>query len=195
MGSEYKVEKFTVITLIWIAILSVALTIFWDLFALFLPPVASCTQNVSSVIPTPGVELMGGPFLMLIIIMGLTRVPYMRKHLTITSLVYLYVTSLAVAYFANFNHPWGVDGGFVFIKLMGPEQQVKYIPDFVAPSGRLVEVLHYGVGNIIEIPWIDLTPNIIWHFLLVALFSGMSIGLASLFRRRWIDVEIGRAHV
>ncbi|MBS7612097.1 hypothetical protein KEJ27_07855 [Candidatus Bathyarchaeota archaeon] len=190
MGSEYKVEKLTAATLIWVTVLSVVLTVFWDLFALFLPPIASCTQNVSSVIPTPGVELMGGPFLMLIIIMGLIRIPYMRGYLTTANLVYLYVTSLAVAYFANFNHPWGVDGGFVFIKLMGPEQQVKYIPDFVAPSGRLVETLHYGVGSIVEMPWIDLTPNIIWHFLLVALFGGMGIGLASLFRRRWIDVEM-----
>lgn len=190
MDGEYKVDELKNITLIWIAILSIALTVFWDLFALFLPPVASCTQNVSSVIPTPGVELMGGPFLVLIIVMGLIRIPRMRKYFTTANLAYLYVTSLAVSYFANFNHPWGVDGGFVFIKLMGPEQQVKYIPDFVAPSGRIVEILHYGVGNIFEIPWIDLTPNIIWHFLLVALFGGISIGLASIFRKKWIDVEM-----
>lgn len=183
-------QSFKAITLIWVAALAIVLTVFWDLWTLFLPPIATCTQNVSSVIPTPGVELMGGPFLMLIIIMGLIRLPLVRKYLTTTNLVYLYVTTLAVSYFANFNHPWGVDGGFVFIKLMGPESQVRHIPDFVAPSGRLLEILYYGVGVVQNIPWIDMASTIIWHFLLVALFGCMSIGLASIFRRRWVDIEM-----
>jgi len=79
-------------TLILLAILSAGLTVFWVVFTVFLPTIATCTQNVSNLINAPGVELMGGPFIMFLFAMVLMRVPSIRRHLTTTNLVYLYVT-------------------------------------------------------------------------------------------------------
>lgn len=47
-----------------------------------------------------------------------------------------------------------------------------------------------GTGSITAIPWDALFPTVIWYFLLVALFGGMSIGVASIFRRQWVDIEL-----
>jgi len=90
MKQEIREEAISPLTLLLMAILSVGLTCFWDLFTVFLPSIAFCTQNVSNLIPTPGVELMGGPFIMFLFMMLLMRIPSLRKHLTTTNLVYVY---------------------------------------------------------------------------------------------------------
>jgi len=190
MSDGYKAEKVKAITLIWVAILSIVLTVIWDVWTLFLPTIAFCTQNVSNLIPTLGVELMGSPFLMLLVVMALIRAPSIRKHLTTTTLVYLYATTLAVAYFANTSHPWGYAAGFLFVNALSETLPVNYVPEFMAPSKNVAELLWLGVGSIGAIPWATLIPEIIWHFLLVALFGCISIGIVSIFRRQWIDVEM-----
>jgi hypothetical protein len=98
-------------TLALVALLSVMLTCFWAIFIVFLPPIAYCTQSVSSLIPTPGVELLGGPFIMFLVMLGLNRISALRSRLTTTNLVYLYVTTLGVSYYANVSHPWAVEAG------------------------------------------------------------------------------------
>jgi len=188
-GEKAVEEMVTVKTLIWVAILAVVLTAFWDAFTLLLPRVAFCTQNVSNLIPAFGVELMGIPFLMLLFSMGLMRVRMLRKHLTTTNLAILYATTLAVAYFANTSLPWGYHAGLIFTRLFSTEEQMRYVPEFIVPSRDAALLLYRGAG-LWTVPWATLIPEIIWHFLLMALFGGVSIGLASIFRRQWVDVEV-----
>lgn len=188
-AQEIKKEVVSAITLALVAILSAGLTIFWNVFLLFLPAIAVCTQNVSVLITTPGVYLMGSPFLVLLITMALMRFHPMRRHLTRTSLVYLYVTSISAAYFVNTSYPWEYTAGLPYTKLFTSENLLQYIPDFIAYPRDLANLMWQGVGNLGAIPWAALFPNFIWNFLMIALFGGISISIASIFRRQWIDVE------
>jgi len=176
-------------TLLIVCLLSVALTCFWDVFIVFLPAVAFCTQNVSFLIPTPGVDLMGGPFVMFLFIMVLMRIPFLRKNLNTENLVYLYVTALGVSYFASWQHPWTHDIGLVVTRTITPESYLRYVPDFVGAPREAADLLIAGAGSLGAIPWDVLFPGIIWRFLLVALFGGISMGFVGIFRRQWIDVE------
>jgi len=130
--------------------------------------------------------MMGLPFLMIMIAMALIQIPSMRKYLTRTNLVYLYATFLAVSYFT-----WG--GGayesLLFGRILNPPH-VKYIPEFVAPSNEVADLLQSGIGSIGAMPWAALFPVIIWNFLMFALFGGISISLANILRNQWIDVEM-----
>lgn len=176
-------------TLFLTAVLSIILTVFWDFFIVFLPQVAVCTQNVSMLIPTPMIDLIGGPFIMLLLIMALTRIPFLRKRLTTTSMVYSYVTALGVSYFSNWEHPWTHDAGLVLTRTVSDQSYLRWVPDFVAAPKDVAEQLMQGFGSVGAIPWNLLFSGIIWRFLLVALFAGISIGVVSIFRRQWIDVE------
>jgi hypothetical protein len=167
-----------------------ASTIFWDVWAAFLPAVAACTQSVSILITTPGIALMGFPFLALLLSMVLIRTPLMKKHLTTANLVYIYVTALAVAYFSSFYYPSEYLAQLLFVRMYSPEYVVRYFPDFVSPPKDAAELIWKGVGDIGAIPWITVLPTAIWNFLIVALFGCINISLVNIFRRQWIDVEM-----
>jgi hypothetical protein len=186
MSEESRTKDVTTKTFIWVAVLSIVLTVIWDLWKEFLPPIAACTQSFSSLIPSPGVELMGLPFLMVMIAMALIRIPSMRKYLSSQNLVYLYATFLAVSYFTAGG---GAFGSLLFGRILNPPH-VTYIPEFVAPSSEVADLLQRGIGSIEAMPWADLFPVIIWNFLMFALFGGVSISLANIFRRQWMDVEM-----
>jgi hypothetical protein len=188
-GSEEIVKPVKPETLLLIAILSLALTCFWDVFIVFLPSIAFCTQNVSFLIPTPDVDLQGQPFVMFLLLMLLIQIPILRKRLTTSNLVYIYVTALGVSYFSSWEHPWTHDIGLVVTRTVTMESYLRYVPDFVAAPRDVAELLISGVGSVGAIPWNMLFPGIIWRFLLVALFGGISIGIGSIFRRQWMDVE------
>jgi len=177
------------ITLFSIAILSATLTVVWGFFIALLPSVAFCTQNVSNLIPTPGVEFMGLPLLMFLVVIVLRRIGPIGERLTTTNIVYLYVASIGVAYFANTTYPWHDAGMTVLTRLYTSESFMSYIPEFVAPSKDVAQRLIAGVGSVSAIPWDSLFPTILWEFLLVALFGGISVGLGSILRREWIEVE------
>ncbi|RLI27572.1 hypothetical protein DRO58_04040 [Candidatus Bathyarchaeota archaeon] len=190
MVGERVDGKVTVKTLLWVATLSIAMTVICNFFVFWLPPIASCTQNVGNLIPTPGIDLMGWPFATVLIATVLKRIPFMRKRLTMENLTYLYIASLAVSYFANFDMPWGMHFGFLITRWVTPETTTRYIPEFVSIPKEVVTLLVQGAGSITALPWDTLLPAIIWWFLFVALFGGISIGLANIFRREWIDVEM-----
>jgi len=65
-----------------------------------------------------------------------------------------------------------------------------YIPDFVSPPRDAINVLVAGTGSIGGIPWAQLFPSLIWRFLSFAIFIGISVGVSSIFRRQWMDVEM-----
>jgi hypothetical protein len=190
-SSQSIEERVTVKTLIWVAILSVVLTVFWDLFTVFLPPMMYCTQNVSNLIPAFGIELLGGPFIAFLITMLLMRIPLVKHRLSTTTLAYLYVTTLGVSYFANTGHPWHVAVGFAVAKASAPlsEAFARHVPDLVAYPEDIAERLIMGYGGLGAMPWTTLSPRILWHILLFTLFAGISLGVASIFRHEWIDVE------
>lgn len=191
MGETQKVvEPVGFTTLLLVAVMSVALTCFWDLFVVFLPGFAVCTQNVSTLIPTYMVDLMGGPFVMFLLMIPLMRIPLLRRRITTNTLVYIYVTAIGVSYYACWYHPWTHDIGIVLARTVTLKSYFPYVPDYVAAPLETADLLMHGTGSIGAIPWAVLLPGILWRFLLVALFGGISIGLANIFRRQWMDVEV-----
>ena len=189
-SGEVRVEEaVTPALLISIAILSVVLTVIWDFFIALLPQIAFCTQNVSNIIPTPGVELMGLPFVMFLFIIALRRIKPLSTHLDTTKIVYLYSATLGISYFANTTYPWHDAGMTAMSSLVTPESYLKYVPEFVVPPREVADILLTGTKNISTIPWDKLFPVMIWEFLLVALFGAVSVGFVSIIRRQWIDVE------
>lgn len=107
MAEGKMAEEVKPSTLLSIAVLSAVMAVICNFFIFWLPAIASCTQNVGDLIPTPGVDLMGWPFVMILFIMALSRIPAVGRYLTRSNVAYLYVTALAVSYFASFDQPWG----------------------------------------------------------------------------------------
>jgi len=188
--SQESVKTVNSVTLLLVAILSVALTCFWDLFVVFLPDFAVCTQSVSNLIPTYMMDMMGGPFVMFLLIIPLMRIPLFRRHITATNSVYIYITALGVSYFASIYHPWWHDAALVVTREWTSESYLGFVPEYVAAPKDVADLLMQGMGSIGAIPWAALLPGILWRFLFVALFGGISIGVANIFRRQWMDVEV-----
>jgi hypothetical protein len=182
-------EEVKVGTLLTVFILSALLTCIFNMFIFWLPPSAYCTQSVSVLISTPGLDLMGWPFVMLLLTAMLMKIPVIRKYLTTTNIVYLYIVTLSASYFSSFDNPWWWDIGMLLASAQTSESVLRYVPEFVAIPKPAAEVLLHGAGSVGTLPWNTLLPAVIWYTLIVAIFGGISISLVSIFRREWIDVE------
>jgi len=187
--SKEVVEKITATTLLIIAIITVLMTCLFNIFIFWLPPSAYCTQSVSVLIPTPGLDLLGWPFIIILLVALLRRVQFMRKYLNTMNITYLYIIALAVSCFSCFGNPWWWDIGLLLARVPTSEHITQYVPEFVAIPKDTAQLLIEGMGSITALPWHVLLPAVIWHSLLVALFAGVSVGLVSIFRREWVDVE------
>jgi hypothetical protein len=187
---EIKEYKITATTLIWAIGLTIILTASINFLIYFLPSVAACNQNVGDLIPTPGVDLLGIPFMMILVTAVLMRIPSARKHLTNETLVFLYVVALASSAFANQDSPWRESGEPLWAKIGTSPDITRYLPDFVSPPRETANILVAGTGSIGAIPWAAFFPAMIWRFLSFAFFVGISVGIASIFRRQWMDVEM-----
>ncbi|MBS7612148.1 hypothetical protein KEJ27_08120 [Candidatus Bathyarchaeota archaeon] len=190
MSSERVEElKITIPTLTWIIIVTIALTVMGNVFVYFLPFPFTCNMNAGDLIATPGVDLLGIPFTVTLIIGALMYIPSARKYLTTTSLMLLYIVALASSAFANQDSPWREAFEPILGRVGTPEDAIRYVPEFVSPPREAAEALIRGTGSITAIPWGQLLPAIIWRFFTFAFFAGVSVGLISIFRRQWIDVE------
>ncbi len=190
MSSERVEElKITIPTLTWVIIITIVLTVMGNVFVCFLPFPFTCNMNAGDLIATPGVDLLGIPFTVTLIIGALMYIPSARKYLTTTSLMLLYIVALASSAFANQDSPWREAFEPILGRVGTPEDAIRYVPEFVSPPREAAEALIRGTGSITAIPWGQLLPAIIWRFFSFAFFAGVSVGLISIFRRQWIDVE------
>jgi len=177
-------------TLVFVAIFSIVLTLAVNFFTGLLPlnAVALCSQNISNLAATPGVELMGLPFVAFLVIMALQRIPSLRRYVTTSNSVYIYAITLAVTYFANLGYPW--DTSVIAISgLATPDTFQMYLPGYVVAPKNVANLLQTTIGGTSSVPWVSIFPIIVWNFLLIALFGGMMVGIATIFRRQTIDVE------
>jgi hypothetical protein len=191
MSSGYMEElKITTPLLIWAIVITAILTALGNLFIFFLPWPFSCNMNAGTTISTPGFEMLGMPFVMSLIIALLMRIPSAKKYLSAGVLVLLYTTALAASAFANTNSPWREIYALMTARLATAESVMVYVPEFVSPPREAAEVLIRGAGSVTAIPWNKFIPVMVWWFFMFAFFAGISIGLASIFRRQWMDVEM-----
>jgi hypothetical protein len=189
-GRELKEFKFTVKPLLWIIGLTVVLTFTMNFFVYFLPMIASCNLQVGDLIPTAGVDLLGIPFLMTIMIAVLMRMPSVRKYLTNENLVFLYVVALASSGFSDAYAGWRETYEPLTARVGTAAEVMNYMPTFVSPPKEAANLLVSGTGSISAIPWALLFPAMIWRFFSFAIFAGIGIGVASIFRHQWMDVEM-----
>jgi len=188
MSSGYEELRITVPLLIWTVVITAVLTVIGNVFIYFLPFIAFCSMNMGDLITTPGVNLLGIPFVMTVVIAALMRIPSVKKHMTAGNLVFLYVVALASSAFTL--SLWGEASELLTARVETSESILQHLPAFVAPPKEAAEALVQGRGSITAIPWDLLTPALVWRFLSFAFFAGISIGLVSIFRRHWIDVEM-----
>jgi hypothetical protein len=186
-SSQSLEEKVTAKTLIWVAILSVAIAFFWNFFENFLPPLARCTQRVNALL-TP-IDFVGGPFVAFLAVMALQYFQPLRKRFTRTNLAYLSIVMITTSFYTHFATLETRNTCFLLARPLIPESVGRYVPWFVSLPSEVAELLIRGVGNLGVLPWDILFLAILWRFLLIALFAGVGISIVSIFRRSWIDVE------
>jgi len=190
MSSRYEELKITAPLLTWTIVITAILTVLGNVFVYFLPFPFTCNMNAGDLIATPGVDLLGMPFVMTLIIALLARIPAVKKYLTAGNLVFLYVVALAASAFANQDSPWRESFEPIIARVGTPEDAIRYVPEFVSPPREAAEALIMGTGSLTAIPWNQLLPAIIWRFFSFAFFAGISVGLISIFRHQWIDIEM-----
>ena len=188
-SKEVVEEKVTVKTLIWVAVLSIVMAFFWNFFEALLPPSARCTQRVNTLLPTPGTEFVGGPFVALLVVMALQYFQPLRKYLTKTNLTYLSIAMITTSFYTHFATVQTRNTMFLLIRVSASDVVARYTPEFFMLPRDVSEMLLRGVGDLGVLPWSILLSAILWRFLLIVLFAGVGIGISNIFRREWIDVE------
>jgi hypothetical protein len=188
-GERSEELKITIPVLAWVAIITALLTIAGNIFVYFLPFPFTCNMNAGDLIATPGVDLLGIPFMMTLIVGALMSISSIRRRLTTANLMLLYVVALASSAFANQDSPWREAFEPVIARVGTDPAVMAYVPEFVSPPREAAVALMRGTGSITAIPWSQLLPAIIWRFFTFAFFAGISVGIISIFRRQWIDVE------
>ncbi|MBS7617221.1 hypothetical protein KEJ25_01195, partial [Candidatus Bathyarchaeota archaeon] len=101
-GKEITEEKITGGAFLWITVLSIITAFFWNFFEALLPPLARCTQRVNTLLPTPGTEFVGGPFVAFLVVMALQYFQPLRKYLSRTNLAYLSITMITTSFYTHF---------------------------------------------------------------------------------------------
>ena len=80
MSSRYEELKITAPLLTWTIVITAILTVLGNVFVYFLPFPFTCNMNAGDLIATPGVDLLGMPFVMTLIIALLARIPAVKKY-------------------------------------------------------------------------------------------------------------------
>ncbi len=189
--TEVAVSKpITLKALIGITILSAILGLVGTLWHAFLPFISRCIQSGYGVVLSEPAEMAGLPFLILMWVLPLMLLsPAIRRKVNAQTLTYLYVTGLCVAGFSNFLTPWCNFLYFAGSKGSSatPPEMIQWIPSVVAVPADVADSLL--LGGVQNIPWGTWIPVMIWYFLFIGLFAIMSVAVANIFRREWIDVE------
>jgi hypothetical protein len=78
-SQRFEELKITVPLLIWAVVITAILTVAGNFFIYFLPFPFTCNMNAAQLIATPGVDLLGMPFVMTLIIALLMRIPALKN--------------------------------------------------------------------------------------------------------------------
>jgi len=189
-GERIEELKITMPLLTLAVAMTAILTILGNIFVYFLPFPFVCNMQVGDLIAAAGVDLLGMPFVITLIIGVLMQISSIRRRITIGNLIALYIIALASSSFSTHTSPWRENFEPVIARVGTDPAVMAYVPEFVSPPREAAEVLIRGTGSITAIPWSQLLPAIIWRFFSFALFAGISVGLISIFRRQWIEVEM-----
>jgi hypothetical protein len=131
----------------------------------------------------PVVPIVIGPFLVLYL--AFIAAKLFKKGIDIKSLGYLYVVAVSATLSLISVEAGTAFNDFIGTRMVGNDVAQSYIPPFMAPSQKAAQLLWSG-GVFPLGEWI---PVMAFYWILYLMPSILLIGVATLFRRRWIDVE------
>lgn len=132
-----------------------------------------------------GMELTSAPFI-LVLLFGIGKfIRGLRTKLTRALLTYVYIVGIVGSYFVSTHWPWNIPQRFWIDRFMYPDDSV-FVPWFMAPPADIARQLVMGG---VSFPLTDWLPSIIYWWLCQILFGAFMISLATIFRRRYIDIE------
>lgn len=182
--------KITPPLLLFIIITVSILTILGNIFVYFLPFPFVCNMQIGDLIAAAGVDLLGIPFVVTVFTGIFMQISSVRRRMTVRNLIVLYIIALASSSFSTHTSPWRENFEPIIARVGTDPAVMAHVPEFVSPPREAAEALIYGTGSLTAIPWGQLMPAIIWRFFTFAFFAGISVGLISIFRRQWIDIEM-----
>ena len=184
-------EKVTVKTLIWVAILSAVLTFISTMWHAFLPYIARCNFTGLGVICSEPAEMVGMPFVLLMLLFPFAlKSSWFREKFGVDKLTYMYVVAFTVAGFSNVLMPWCNFPYYACSRgntaTTNPLWKAK-IPEFVAVPPEVADATL--LGGVTEIPWGVWLAPMLWFFVLISSFGVISLAVANILRKSWIDIE------
>ena len=182
-----EAERIKPTTLTICAIISIVLAFIISFQGPLLPAPLGCAQSLGSPIMMTGGDFPGWPMVALLVITALWQIPGMRKYLTGRNLAYLFVTLVSCAMVGGVVG--SNDQAYLLSRYAISESFGRYLPEFVTLPTEAALPLINGVGDLGRLPWNSILPAIIWRFLMFGIFSCITIGVANIFRREWIEIE------
>lgn len=127
--------------------------------------------------------LMPLPFFLILVLVLLTRMGII-KRISPSTFTYLYACTTALAF------PGVADEVFLPVtywvdRYMSP-LSMELEPWFFAPRPDIAQQI---VAGGMPIPFVEWLPSILWWWMLLSLWALFMIGLATVLRRQWVDVE------
>jgi len=130
------------------------------------------------------------PFISFWFASALGRLSFFKKRLNMTTLTWLYVTTLCLSFYLGrptSDTQCASYGVFIGNRILSPpEETYKLVPWFMAPPIDVAKQILYGG---VPTPWIDLMPMIVFFWVFTVVYGILMLSIATLFRKQWIDVE------
>jgi hypothetical protein len=114
----------------------------------------------------------------------------LKRRVDATILTWLYAAALPISFVfgrADANQMCSSFGAFISHRIFNPpEVTYEIVPWYMAPP---IDVAKAIVRGGVPVPWADLMPMIIFHWIYWILWGLLMVSIATIFRRQWIDVE------
>jgi len=126
-------------------------------------------------------------YILLLVFLAFKKFGFLKRHINSLTMTYLYALTVAMM---SMNPPACADlvyhpPAYWYTLAVNPKAP-DYVPPWFGPSVDTAKLLIRGG---VPISWIEWIPPILWWWLLYAICGLLMIGIASVLRYDWIDVE------
>jgi len=154
-----------------------------------------CWMNPATFSSTIGVviicysALTATPFIAFYFAGALGKLGFFKKKVNLATLTWLYTTTLCLSYYLGMPESGAFCsnyGAFLGNRIMSPpEETYRLVPWFMAPPVEVAkQILEPG-----PTPWADLMPMIVFWWIFMVIHGLLTMFVATLWRKNWIDVE------
>jgi hypothetical protein len=164
-----------------VIVLSIFLSSFGIAWLQFLPTNLYSFYNFGSILCA--MDLTAAPFIVLLFTALFSKL--MGRRTNMTFLTYLYVIGYACSFYVTTLNPIEFSE-ITASRHMNSDWSTSFVPSFMAPPAEITSQM---VNGHVPIPWGEWFPSIMYHWILFILLGVFYVSIATLFRRRWIEVE------